>query len=67
MESQGDIEKFLQESKCSEVLFVEYCRYFTHFGLLLGEGDMGPVLGIKVNANEATDCIHQTEIRFSTF
>ena len=38
----------------------------TYFGLLLGQGDVGPVLGIKVNANEATDCIHQAGIEFST-
>ena len=54
-------------SQLPELLCTEYCRYFTHFGLLLGQGDVGPVLGIKVNANEATDCIHQTGIRFSTF
>ena len=33
----------------------------THLRLLLGEGDVGPVLGIKINADEATDCIHQAE------
>ena len=33
----------------------------THLCLLLGESDVGAVLGIKINADEATDCIHQAE------
>ena len=38
-----------------------------HLGFFFRQGNVRSIFRIEVNSNEATDCIHQAEIGFSTF